>query len=98
MKVHRRGEGPWEKSPLLDACAAVFSEEHGDDPLPEGVEERIRRRVHAALDPAVGSRRRVRPSRFVAPVAACVRIAAAGMPRRRIPQMVGMRGSSQPET
>ena len=35
MKVHRRGESPWdwEKSPLLDACAAVFSEEHSDDPL-----------------------------------------------------------------
>ncbi len=81
MKVHRRGESPWdwEKSPLLDACAAVFSEEHSDDPLPEGEEERIRRRVHAALDPAVRSRQRVRLSRFAAPVAACVLIAAAGI-------------------
>ena len=78
MKVHRRGESPWEKSPLLDACAAVFSEEPSDAPLPEGEEERIRRRVHAALDPAVGSRRRVRLSRFAAPVAACGLLAAAG--------------------
>lgn len=68
-----------ENAPLLDACAAVFFEDHAGDDLPRGAEDRVRRRVHAALSDTTKPRRHLRLSRLIAPVAACAMIAAAGI-------------------
>lgn len=79
MKETERTRIPRENDPLSDACAAVFFEDHAGDDLPRGTEDRVRRRVHAALSGTAKPRRRVRLSRLIAPVAACALIAAAGI-------------------